>query len=75
VSVTGRGSSSAGQLKAEPPSLGQPVAVASVSMEVGDRGNGPGGRAVRRRRAGEVAVWVMVSFCCNAFESVRLSLL
>jgi hypothetical protein len=43
VSVTGRGSSSTGQPKGEPTALGRPVAVASVSPEVGDGGSGPSG--------------------------------
>jgi hypothetical protein len=49
TSVTGRGSSSTGQLKGEPAALGWPVVVASVSLEVGDGGSRPGGRVVRRR--------------------------
>jgi hypothetical protein len=38
MSVTGRGSSSAGQPKGEPVALGRLVAAASVSPEVGDAG-------------------------------------
>jgi hypothetical protein len=49
VPVTGRGSSSAGQPKGEPAALGPLVAAASMSLEVGDGGSGPGGRTVRRR--------------------------
>jgi hypothetical protein len=43
VSVTGRGSSSAGQPKGEPAALGWPVVAASLCPEVGDGGSGPGG--------------------------------
>jgi hypothetical protein len=54
TSVTGRGSSSAGQPKGEPTVLGRPVAVASASPEVGDgRGGGKrAGRLAGRRGSG-----------------------